>query len=362
MRCWRCCCRENDCAVAKQAESLEKVLGTSLMSDEILPIPTIPSGLAEASRMGTLIPFVGAGASRLAGCPDWNGFADAALRFFVDKGKFTHGQLAQISHLNPRVKLAIAKGLQEEHQTLIDYKGLLYPNGYKKDPKGLRLFGSLSALGKTFVTTNYDEWLDEELVAPLLSPGTEPDPTKITVGQKRKSVHQVGEFTADTLHQENTVIHLHGSLLDPDGMVLTTQDYVRHYANDRLAHGQEKENRVLTFLEYLFNRKTVLFVGYGLEELEILEYVILKARHKPGTTVKESKHYLLQGFFSHEHDLMMSLKRYYLEECGIQLIPFLRDQKDWDQLLDVMDEFAQKTPAADVMQLQEFGDMEALLQ
>jgi len=146
------------------------------MNDEILPIPRIPAGLREAARRGTLIPFVGAGASRLAGCPDWNGFADAALRFFVDKGKFTHGQLAQISHLSPRVKLAIAKGLQEEHQTPIDFKILIHPEGHKKDPKGLRLFGSLSALGKTFVTTNYDEWLDEELVAPVLSPGVEPDP------------------------------------------------------------------------------------------------------------------------------------------------------------------------------------------
>ncbi len=332
------------------------------MSDEILPIPRIPSGLREAAIRGTLIPFVGAGASRLAGCPDWNGFADSALHFFVDKGKFSHGQLAQISHLSPRVKLAIAKGLQEEHQTPIDFKMLIHPKGNKKDPKGLRLFGSLSALGKTFVTTNYDEWLDEELIAPVLSLGDDPDPSKIMVGRKRQTVHHVSEFTADVLHQNNMVIHLHGSLLNPDGMVLTTQDYVRHYANDRFLPGQGIENRVLTFLEYLFDRKTVLFIGYGLEELEILEYVILKARHKPGIATNEAKHYLLQGFFSHEYELMVSLKRYYLNECGIQLIPFLRDQKNWDQLLDVMEEFAQKVPAENIIQLQEFGDMEALLQ
>lgn len=332
------------------------------MSDEILSIPRIPDGLREASVRGTLIPFVGAGASRLAGCPDWNGFADATLRFFVGRGKFTHGQLAQISHLSPRVKLAIAKGLQEEHQIPIDFKILLHPGGHKKDPKGLRLFGSLSALSKIFVTTNYDEWLDEELVAPVLSPGVEPDPSKILVGQKRKAIHQVSEFTADTLHQNNNVIHLHGSLLNPDGMVLTTKDYVKHYANDRLSSEKGVENRVLTFLEYLFERKTVLFIGYGLEELEILEYVILKARHKPGIATNEAKHYLLQGFFSHEYELMLSLKRYYLKECGIQLIPFLRDQNDWDQLLDLMEEFAKKVPAKDILQLQEFGDMEALLQ
>jgi len=331
------------------------------VSDEILAKPPIPDGLIEAARRGTLIPFIGAGASRLAGCPDWNGFADAALLFFVDKGKFTHGQLAQIKHLNPRVKLAIAKGLQEEHKTPIDFKTLLYPRGVKKGSKGLRLFGSLSTLGNTFVTTNYDEWLDEELIAPMLSPGVKTDPSKITVGKKRLVVHRVSEFTPDTLHQSNTVIHLHGSLLAPDDMVLTTQDYIQHYANDRLDHDPGKENRVLTFLEYLFDRRTVLFVGYGLEELEILEYVILKARHKQGVNQNEARHYLLQGFFSHEQELMVSLKRYYLQECGIQLIPFLRDQNDWDQLLGVLEDFAQKTPAEDVQQLQEFDDMEELL-
>ncbi len=32
------------------------------MSEDILPIPPIPSGLREAAQRGTLIPFIGAGA------------------------------------------------------------------------------------------------------------------------------------------------------------------------------------------------------------------------------------------------------------------------------------------------------------
>jgi len=56
------------------------------MADEISPIPPIPEGLREAAQRGTLIPFVGAGASKLAGCPGWNEFADGALSFFVDQG------------------------------------------------------------------------------------------------------------------------------------------------------------------------------------------------------------------------------------------------------------------------------------
>jgi hypothetical protein len=41
------------------------------MADEIPEIPLVPEGLREAAQRGTLIPFVGAGASKLAGCPNW---------------------------------------------------------------------------------------------------------------------------------------------------------------------------------------------------------------------------------------------------------------------------------------------------
>src|ERR1700674_1359594 len=76
--------------------------------DLITPIPALPMGLRDAALRGTLIPFIGAGASRLAGCPNWVEFADRALRYFVDQGKFSHGQLDQLSQQPPRVKLSIA--------------------------------------------------------------------------------------------------------------------------------------------------------------------------------------------------------------------------------------------------------------
>ena len=50
------------------------------MSDPILPIPRIPDGLRQAAQRGRLVIFVGAGISKLAGCPDWSEFADAEAR------------------------------------------------------------------------------------------------------------------------------------------------------------------------------------------------------------------------------------------------------------------------------------------
>ena len=173
--------------------------------------------------------------------------------------------------------------------------------------------------------------------------------------------YKVDKLLPSLLSQPNTVIHLHGSLRDPSGMILSTGDYIRHYANDRLSGEPSKENRVLTFLDYLFHHKTVLFIGYGLEELEILEYVIEKARPPAGNTIPEARHYILQGFFSHEETLLRSMKSYYLSECGIQLIPFLRDEKDWDQLLYVLEHFAKTIPASEPYILQKEQEMEDLL-
>ena len=305
-----------------------------------------------------MVIFVGAGLSNLAGCPDWSEFADAALRDLVQQGKFSHGQLDQVSHLNPRVKLSIARRLERKHKTNINFRSILHPNG-KTNKKGRRLYANLSKLGNKFVTTNYDEWLDEVFSIPKISVRpSAADPSTVAALQPRKVIHRVGEIIPSKINNANVVIHLHGSVKYPEGMILTTQDYVRHYANDRGLREPDTENRILTFLDYLFQEKMVLFVGYGLEELEILEYVITKAKQQQSGE-PEVRHYLVQGFFSHEQELAHNLEGYY-RESGIQLIAFNKDEKGWDQLLDVVEKLARDVPASDLV-LEDFTQMEGWL-
>lgn len=323
------------------------------MSSTLVSLPTIPAGLREAALIGKLVPFVGAGASRLAGCPGWDDLADGALRQLIDKGKFTYSQLDQIKDVNPRIKLSIATSIAADTKTQIDYEPLLHPTPLAKHDKGRRLYRSLFALGNVFVTTNYDRWLDERIAeaAPTATPAESPAAPQPSAPMR--CLHNVNDFLPAVLGQPNTVIHLHGSITDPTGMILTTSDYIGRYANDRRTSDANTENRALTFLEHLFEYYTMLFVGYGLEELEILEYVILKGRRRASIVENEARHYLLQGFFSHETTLLHSMETYYLRECGIQLIPFLRDQKDRDQLLDVLEDFALRMPASAPLVLQQ---------
>ncbi|MGC0390447.1 hypothetical protein ACVIU7_001539 [Bradyrhizobium liaoningense] len=52
---------------------------------------------------------------------------------------------------------------------------------------------------------------------------------------------------------------------------------------------------------------------------------------------------MLQGYFAHEYELMRSLTQYYAQ-CDIELIPFRRDARDWAQLTDVLEAFAEIIP------------------
>src|SRR2546429_3137588 len=277
------------------------------MSDLIPVIPPIPLTLREAAKEGKLIPFIGAGASKIAGCPNWSQFAEGALRWMITHGQFSHGQLAQINHLNPRVKLSIALRLQEKTGAQIEFLKLLHANERVEDPVGIKLYGDISKLANSFVTTNYDRWLDADFSTPLPSiKSEETGSSTLAAPTKRRVVYKIDDLTLANLNQPNTVVHLHGTVDAPESMILTTKHYVQHYANDRGAAGSE--NRVLTFLNHLFHQKTVLFIGYGLEELEILEYVVSNVRPSSQVGKPQANHYVLQGFFRHEYELMRSLE------------------------------------------------------
>ena len=106
--------------VGWQAALISSAIG--MADDEIPLVPPVPPALREAAQLGTIVPFVGAGASLLAGCPGWVECANGALRFFVDHGILSHAQLERMHRLSPRVKLTLALSLQEEHKLKIDFR------------------------------------------------------------------------------------------------------------------------------------------------------------------------------------------------------------------------------------------------
>lgn len=328
------------------------------MIEKIEPIPKkIPEALRLAAFQRKLVPFVGAGVSQLGGCPDWDEFANAALKFFVKKKKLSHAQLDQIFSLSSRVKLSMALELEKQHDLSIEFKELLEPSVVKKKT-GDEVYANLSKLATTFVTTNYDDWLNQ-------NPPTAFRADKFPSSSKppdisRHPFYKRSDISVENLDVPNAVFHIHGSIRDRGSMVLTTVDYLDRYSSHRIDGKGNHENPFLTFLQTLFQLKNVLFIGYGLNELEVLEYIVQKGIEMPPNNDEEPRHYVLQGFFSHEIELARSLESYF-RQFGIGLLPFSRDEDGWAQLVMVIEYLAREIPPGPPLTLPKRLEMEELL-
>jgi len=327
--------------------------------ERIIPIPKIPEPLRLAALQRKLIPFIGAGVSQLGGCPGWDDFAKAALQFFVKNGKLSHAQFDQIRSLSSRVKLSLALELEAEHGLPIEFTTLLIPSNKQREQFGNSVYQNLARLATTFVTTNYDDWLDR-MPPPAVLPSqqsTSPQPPETS----RRRFCKHSEISVENLDIPHAVFHIHGSMHERDSMVLTTVHYLERYSSHRIDGTTDRENPLLTFLHTLFKLKNVLFVGYGLSEFEVLEYVIQKGIERSTVTDEEPRHYVLQGFFSHEIELARSLESYF-RQFGIGLLPFSRDERDWNQLAEVINHLATEIPPGPALDLPSRIEMEDLLQ
>ncbi len=122
------------------------------------------------------------------------------------------------------------------------------------------------------------------------------------------------------------VIHLHGSINDSRSMVITVSDYLEFY----------RSNEVRKFLSEVFSNHIVLFVGYGLEEYEILEYLIRSPMNigNENKTENEIKHYMLYPMFDQEIELLEYLEKYY-NSLNISLIPY-SIREGYESLVEIL--------------------------
>ncbi len=221
-------------------------------------IPLPPPSIIDAADGGRLVLFVGAGLSRLAGSPGWEEFADLLLVRLVAKGLINNSVRMQLLTLPIKQRLSIAKQIAEKSKlrpSADDFRKMLMTSDSAKKDVGDDLYRNLSSISNRFVTTNYDEWLEYDFASGGV--GLAPSPVAPIIN-KRKLVCIPGDFKISHL-EDGKVVHLHGSLTDPESMIVTTGDYISHYKNDR-ATG---ENPVTAFLYHLFQLGgwSVLFIG-----------------------------------------------------------------------------------------------------
>ena len=241
----------------------------------------------------------------LLGLPSWGGLAWNVLRLLQEKRLLNFSELEQLKHLDPKKQLSIAKLIADEHEHTLDLTGCFA----KEKIEGNSIYKLINDLGCACVTTNYDE-----LLAPRFQEVKDGVATSISI--KPKDVVRIfdkSEFFAKHLNEPGTVVHLHGAISRPETMVVTTKNYLEHYDHENVQH----------FLRELFAKKIVLFIGYGLEETEILEHIL---RRGAVELTSDRRRFALQGYFRSQDPLYMNLHHYYEKSFGVHLIGFIRPQ------------------------------------
>jgi hypothetical protein len=281
--------------------------------------------LKDAAKHGELVVFVGAGASMLCGSPNWRGFANQVVGT-LEKGDgvLSFLEAEQLRGLgDSRRTLSIAMELAKENGIAIDFDSILHPT--KPEAIGSELYELLSSLRPVFVTTNYDKWLDDvgpEELSSEVKIGGEAEPAK---GPSKRAKYYLREHLSPALLAERgAVIHLHGSYTDPSSMVVSLKDYIEHYA----------DQKVQAFLAAMFKNHTVLFVGYGLEELEVLDHII-RSNESLRTGTAEPRHFLLYAYRSTESVQTRFVERFFRDQCGVCVVPYCIDAKGYQEVVNV---------------------------
>lgn len=264
-----------------------------------------PEEIIQAGLNGDLVFFVGAGASMLLGLPSWTELAAKALDDLRQNGFLNYSEIEQLNGLDPKKQLSIAYSIAGDNKYKLDLTKHLTGKS-----EGDSIYKAINDIGCSCVTTNYDE-----LLAPRFVDVKDGSATAASVSR----VHEREKFFAKLLNEPGTVVHLHGAISKPETMIVTTKDYLEHYDHEK----------VKVFLGELFEKKTILFLGYGLEEAEILEHILRRGSVKP---TSDRRRFVLQGFFLSQKPLYENLHTYYEKSFGVHLLGFVRDHENYKRL------------------------------
>ena len=297
--------------------------------------------ISNAANNNKLVVFLGAGISRLCGFPSWDQLSDDLLKFCTSirscKFNFELCENIKSRFKDAKQKITIGYHLLEKANKLKQLDKFLV-NEFKETSKNkaniVKIKKALKLLNATIITTNYDTYLDD-----LYTNGG--------IYCSKDDIQKI------SLKDEKAIWHIHGSIDKPEDMVLTVRDYLLLYTSHTFRNNMHN----------VFNSDYVfLFVGYGLSEFQLLDFLVDKDdkyKSRSGEEFLNNKFALIETYLSGE-ETFRSFAPYY-GDYGIRPIAYCFQQNGWETLIDVLNKLGNKISSAGFNPLKEFCHLRDLI-
>ncbi len=261
----------------------------------------LPNAIKEAINSSKLAVFIGAGLSRHYGCDSWNDLAIRLVSICEEKNIITKYEKELLLKDKDYKKLiTITHSLLTKHKSEKEFyhQMRLALNHFKaKKSKKPKIYTNLLDMGAVTITTNADIWINKYFI---------------------KSNIKYKDFSKDTDIHKSYLYKIHGCISDKSSLIFEVDKYLDIY---------NCESEFTGFLKEIFNNYTVLFVGYGLSEFEIIDYIF-----KSKMTTKT--HYFLKDYYECESNIKEYEQNYY-KKMNVQIIPYFKDKNGFDELYNI---------------------------
>jgi hypothetical protein len=277
------------------------------VSNGISRIPEVPDEIRDGVNNDTLAVFIGAGVSRLEpiNCQGWDELARNLVRrcYKEDIINFReHDSLSQIPDHKKTITICY-RLFNNKHCADVFYEEMNSALREGADIEIPNIYDDIYKLRGLSITTNADTHFDRIFI----------NPSNI--------LYRASDFREDGLDSTN-LYHIHGSIRDRNSLIFTVPAYIQRYTNPEFRG----------FLGRIFREYTVLFLGYGLTEFEILEFILRDSFINPRGA---PRHFILSPFYSGEENILRYEQEFY-SDLGINILGYEKDANGYEQLIEVI--------------------------
>lgn len=298
--------------------------------------------IIKALKNNKLFIFIGAGFSKPYGMPDWKGFANKYLEYL-------YSEIEGENSINYRTKeelarkdffdiLSICENIVKNNNLNDDRVKFLRKTFFVKETDIIKKledsnnYKLLNEINAKYITTNYDNLMDyyvvnkEQKIQYYDNKNMKDSSNPKSKIYSDTHIKKYKNKLIDQMINNGDIIHIHGCITEDKGcrnFIVSREDYLDRYYD-------KKPNEHNELLQKIFHEHTVMFLGYGLQEMEILKYMF------KNISKTMNKRYVLVDCYPDDYNYI-NIYEEYLRQYNIEIIPYDKTKAGYDAVGEILE-------------------------